>query len=233
MIAFGELTQHPAFGITLTVGCYVAGLQIQKRWRWFHPLFAATAAIMLLLVVARIPYEHYDAGGRMISFFLGPATVALALPIYVSIRKLQRKLVFVLIGIVAGCVTGMSSILLLGWLFNSNPEILFALLPKSATTPIAIELSMQLGGIPELGGIFAVLTGLAGSLFGPMLLRWAGIRGDLAIGTAIGTAAHGIGTARVLQDSERQGGIAGLAMGLTGIVLSLLCIPIFWWLRYN
>ena len=103
------------------------------------------------------------------------------------------------------------------------------MLPKSVTTPISMEVARQLGGVPELAAAFTVTAGLIGAVVGPGLLRLARVRGDLAVGAAMGTAAHGIGTARVLQDSELQGGVAGLAMALAGVVTSLLAIPAQWW----
>jgi putative effector of murein hydrolase len=105
------------------------------------------------------------------------------------------------------------------------------MLPKSVTTPISIELSRQLGGTPELSAVFTVLAGLIGSVIGPMILRAFGVRRDIPIGLAMGTSAHGIGTARVVQESELQGGTAGFAMALAGIVTAILSIPVQWWLR--
>jgi putative effector of murein hydrolase len=107
---------------------------------------------------------------------------------------------------------------------------MLAMVPKSATTPISIEIVRELGGTPELGAVLTVLTGLLGSLIGPELLRLCGVRGDIAIGAAIGTAAHGIGTARVLRESDLQGSAAGLSMAAAGIVTSLLAIPLYGWL---
>jgi len=102
--------------------------------------------------------------------------------------------------------------------------------PKSVTTPISIELVRQLGGVPELGAVFTVLAGLFGSIIGPTLLRSCGVRNDIAIGLAIGTSSHGIGTARIIRDSELQGATGGLAMALAGIITSILIIPLHWWM---
>ena len=116
-------------------------------------------------------------------------------------------------------------------LMHGSRVLLLSMLPKSVTTPISIELSLQLGGIPALTAVFTVLAGLLGSVVGPQLLRLAGVRGDIAIGLAMGTSSHGIGTARIIRDSEFQGGASGLAMALAGIITSLLIIPIQWWLK--
>jgi putative effector of murein hydrolase len=105
------------------------------------------------------------------------------------------------------------------------------MIPKSVTTPISVELSKLLGGTPELSAVFTVLAGLIGSVVGPAILKLFGVRRDIPIGIAMGTSAHGIGTARVVQESELQGGASGFAMALAGIVTSLLSIPVQWWLN--
>jgi putative effector of murein hydrolase len=184
--------------------------------------------MIVLLVACNIPYENYKAGGDIVTFFLGPATVALAVPLYKSAQAMKGKIRAIVLGSAIGSLSGLLSVALLMWALNGVKDTMLAMLPKSATSPIAIELARQLGGTPELGGVFAVLTGLLGSMVGPLLLRKAGVRSDIAIGTAVGTASHGIGTARLLRDSELRGGVSGFAMGLSSIITPLLCIPIYW-----
>jgi predicted murein hydrolase (TIGR00659 family) len=222
------LYKLPLFGITITIVFYVASQLLNKRLRWLHPLFLTAGGLILFLLLCNIPYQDYKIGGDTITFFLGPATVALAVPLYKSARKMKGQIRAIVLGSAIGCTVGVVSAGILVWVLQGSMDILLSMLPKSVTSPVAIEIARQLGGIPELGGVFAVLTGLLGSMLGPWVLRKAGVRSDIAIGTSIGTAAHGIGTARIVRDSELQGGISGFAMGLSCIFTPILCIPIYW-----
>jgi len=228
MSGLSLLWEQPLFGIAATVIFYSAAQLLNRRFKWLHPLCITAGGLIVLLLACGIPYESYKAGGDVITFFLGPATVALAVPLYKAVKQMKGKLRAVIGGVIVGSTVGLLSAALMMWLLRGSQDVLLSMLPKSVTAPVAIELSRQLGGIPELGGVFAVLTGLLGSMVGPMLLRLVKFRGDIAIGTAIGTASHGIGTARVLRDSELQGGVSGFAMGLSCIVTPILCIPIYW-----
>ncbi|MCC3376751.1 LrgB family protein [Cohnella sp. REN36] len=221
---------QPLFGIALTISAYVAALWLNGKRSWVHPLFATTGSLIALLLVCGIPYDAYREGGDLITFFLGPTTVALAVPLYKAIRTMRRHLKAVVVGVLAGSAAGIASSAFLVWLMGGTRELLLSMLPKSVTSPIAIELAGQLGGSPQLAGVFTVLTGLIGSMFGPAMLRLLRIRSDLAIGAAVGTSAHGIGTGRLVRESEVQAGISSMAMSLAGIVTSLLCIPIYAWL---
>ncbi len=225
-----EITQNPLFGMMVTIVVYVLSQILHRRWTWLHPLFLTSTVIILILLLCDIPYEDYYKGGELLVFFLGPATIALGVPLYKQALRIKQSLPAILAGVTAGSVMGLTSAACLVWVMKGSEEILWSMIPKSVTSPVAIELVRQLGGIPELGAVLAVLTGLLGSMFGPKLLRAAGVRLDVSIGTAIGTASHGIGTARVLKESELQGSVSGLSMGLSAIITSLLVIPLYWWL---
>ncbi|MDQ6417940.1 LrgB family protein [Paenibacillus sp. LHD-117] len=224
-------TQQPLFGITVTVAFYVAAQRLNQRFRWLNPLLVASGGIIVLLLVFDIPYEDYSAGGDIITFFLGPATVALAVPFYKYASKLKGQLLPIAAGVSAGLVCGMAAVLGISILLGASEQIMLTLLPKSVTTPVAIEIAKSIGGIPELAGVFAVLTGLIGSIIGPSFLKLCRIQSDVAIGAAMGTAAHGIGTARILRDSETKGSISAFAMGLSSMLTPLFCMPFIWWLQ--
>jgi predicted murein hydrolase (TIGR00659 family) len=213
---------EPVFGMALTVIAYVASLRVQRRYPWLHPLFVTSGGIILLLVALRIPYEAYAVGGKVLEFFLGPATVALGVPLYRQFRRMKRSMAAILAGVTAGSATGIVIAGLSASLFGASQELVRSMMTKSVTTPIALELARELGGVPELAAVLTVLTGLFGSMFGPALLRRCGVRSDLPIGIAIGTAAHGIGTARLLRESEPQGAASSLAMALAGVITSVL-----------
>jgi predicted murein hydrolase (TIGR00659 family) len=227
----GELLREPLFGITLTVAAYTAGLMIHKKWRKIHPLFVTAAVILSFLIMCGIPYEAYKPGGDWIQFLLGPSTVALGVPIYKHGRQIKAQLLPILSAITVGAVSSMVSSAALLLSFHGSRQLILTMLPKSASTPISVELVRLLGGVPEIGAVFTVFTGLLGSMYGPELLRLCGVRQDIPLSTAIGTAAHGIGTARLVRENELQGSVSSFAMGMTGILTSLLVIPLYLYLR--
>ncbi|GIQ70353.1 LrgB family protein [Xylanibacillus composti] len=215
-------SQLPIFGMALTIIMYALSLWANRKFPRVHPLLLCSAGIILLLIMFQVPYEHYAVGGEWIKFLLGPATVALAVPLYKHWKLIRANSLPIVIAVLAGSLTGVgATVLLLRGLGGSEAVILSAL-PRIATTPISVAISTRQGGIAELTAVFTVLTGLLGSMVSTTFLQRLGIRSDMAIGLATGTAAHGIGTAKVLKDSELQGAYSSLAMGLTGIWLSLI-----------
>ncbi|WNQ09143.1 LrgB family protein [Paenibacillus aurantius] len=225
-----EWLNRPEFGVTVTVAAYVTARRLHLRWSRLHPLFVTAGALILFLIVTGIPYEAYKAGGDVIYFFLGPGTVALGVPLYKHATRIRQSLVPVLAGITVGTVASILFSALLVWMLGGTRELLLSILPKSASTPIAIEVVRTLGGTPELGAVITSLTGLLGSMIGPEFLRLCGVRSDVAIGTAIGTASHGIGTARLVRESELQASMSSLAMGIAGILTSLLLGTLSGWI---
>lgn len=227
---WNEVMNHPAFGAGITVLAYTGALGLQRRYPRVNPMLVTCAALIGLLLTAGIPYESYAVGGNLLVFLLGPATVALGVPLYKNAKRIMSRLRAVLSGIAAGSLCGMASSALFVWLAGGSREMMMTLLPKSVSSPISMEIARMLGGIPELGAVLTVLTGLFGSIAGPALLKLVNIRGALAVGTASGTAAHGIGTARMARESELHGGVSAFAMGIAGILVSILSIPLHAWL---
>ncbi|MGO4373633.1 LrgB family protein, partial [Paenibacillus sp. MCAF20] len=156
------------------------------------------------------------------------ATVALAVPLHKNARRIKEALLPVLAGITAGSLLSVAFTALLLSLTGSPEELIRSMLSKSVSAPIAMEIARKAGGIPELSASFSVLTGLVGSVTGPAVLRLCGIRGDIPLGTAVGASAHGIGTARMIAESESLGGVSGFSMAAAGIITSVLMIPIYW-----
>lgn len=230
-MTFREWTEQPLFGIALTVLAYVFALALQQRWKALHPLLTCSALVIAFLLVTNVPYDAYRKGGDYIVFLLGPATVALGIPLYKNAQRIRNALLPIAAGITAGSISALLLAAGLVWVLGGSRELLVTMMPKSVTSPIALEISRQAGGIPELTAVLTVLTGLIGSMFGPGLLRLAGVRDDISIGTAIGTSSHGIGTARIIRDSELAGSVSGFAMGAAAILTSLLFIPLYWYLR--
>lgn len=222
-----NLASDPLFGVLLTVIPFFLFVLWQKKVRWLHPLFFTSVAIILFLWLSGVDYQAYKAGGDIVQFFLGPATVALAVPLARQIQVIRQQGWGLFVSILLGSIAGILSAGGIAWLLGATPEVVLSMLPKSVTSPISLELSRELGGIPGLTAAVTVLAGLLGNLWGYQLYRLVRIRRPVARGIAMGTAAHGIGTARALQESPVEGGLSSLAMGLAGIITSLLLIPVY------
>jgi predicted murein hydrolase (TIGR00659 family) len=176
------------------------------------------------------PYTTYFEGAQFVHFLLGPATVALAVPLYAHFGKLRRMALPVLAALLAGSATAAGSAMLLAWALGGTPATLMSLAPKSVTTPIAMGIAEKIGGLPSLTAVLVILTGILGASLGRYVLDLLRIRDHGVRGFAVGVAAHGIGTARAFQVSEEAGAFAGLAMGLNGLATALLLPLVLHWL---
>lgn len=218
------ITASPLFGIALTVAAYSAGLWVNRKTGLSiaNPNLIAIPLVILCLVLTGTPLEEYQRGGEIINMLLGPATAALALSIYRQKEILKESFLPVLAGCLAGSFASVGSTLALCRFFGLDEALTASLLPKSVTTPIAVELSAQGGGIAAVTIVVVIFTGIAGAALGPGLLRLAGITDPMAQGVAVGTASHGIGTARALELGKVQGAMSGVAIGVAGIITVLL-----------
>ncbi len=218
------ITASPLFGIALTVAAYSAGLWVNRKTGLSiaNPNLIAIPLVILCLVLTGTPLEEYQRGGEIINMLLGPATAALALSIYRQKEILKENFLPVLAGCLAGSCASVGSTLALCRFFGLDEALTTSLLPKSVTTPIAVELSAQGGGIAAVTIVVVIFTGIAGAALGPGLLRLAGITDPMAQGVAVGTASHGIGTARALELGKVQGAMSGVAIGVAGIITVLL-----------
>ncbi len=227
---FETLTAQPLFGIGLTVVVFVLAQRVYLKSRR-HPLLTPVAvtiiSIIAFLLLFDIPYQSYQKGGRYILFFLGPSVVALAVPLYRKRSEIYTKRGPILAGVVAGALVSIVSASGLAWLFGGSREVVLSMAPKSVTTPIAIALVEKIGGIPELTAAIVVLTGCIGAICGPEFCRLIGITSPSATGLAVGTASHGIGTARMLEVDLLAGAVSGLAIGLNGLVTACLLPLLF------
>lgn len=213
---------NPAVSIGLTVACYVLALALHRRWRALPPIVVACVPIVALLLLAHIPYAEYNRGGSYLTWWLGPATVALAAPMYRNGLALRRSLPRLAAVILAGSVVGMVTAGGTAWLLGAPVPVVMSAVPKSVTTPIAIEVCRQLNGIPQITIALVIVAGVLGAVFGPALLRLVGVTDDRSIGAAIGTASHGIGTASLVRRSEMQATVSSWAMAAAGVFTSLL-----------
>ncbi|MER7556696.1 LrgB family protein [Nocardioides sp. NPDC126508] len=208
----------------VTVAAYELGRWLRARTRspLAQPVAVAIVIVGSLLAVSGTSYDDYADATALISFLLGPATVALAIPLYHQVARLKGMVVPVLVALTAGAVVSMvSGILLVRWLGGSD-ELQRTMAPKAVTTPVTIELTHRLGGYPELSAAFAIVIGIVGAMIAPRVLTLLRIRDPRARGIAVGAVSHGIGTARMLEESRVEGAFSGLAMGLTAVVTCLM-----------
>ncbi|HVL20459.1 MAG TPA: LrgB family protein [Amaricoccus sp.] len=226
------LYQTPLLWLTATLIAFAIGDAISRllhRHPVANPVVIAAALLIALLTATGTPYPVYFEGAQFVHFLLGPATVALGLPLWRNRRAVRRSLLPMCAALVAGSVTAMVSAVAVAWAFGAPSEILASLAPKSVTAPIAMALTQVIGGIPALAAVLVVLTGILGSVIVTPLMNALRIRDFAARGFAVGVASHGIGTARAFQVSEEAGTFAGIAMGLNGALTSLLflILPLF------
>ncbi|WP_028312112.1 LrgB family protein [Derxia gummosa] len=218
------LAPTPLDGLLLTLGAYLAGLWIFEksgRRAWLNPVFIAIGLVIAVLAATRTPYATYFEGAQFVHFLLGPATVALAVPLYANVLSVKRLAVPVLVTVVVGAVFATVSALAIGWLFGLDRTLLLTLTTKSVTTPVAMGITERIGGIPSLAAVMVMFTGMSGIAFGLASLRLARVRLPQALGFAMGLGCHGIGTAESLRVNQTAGAFAALAMGLTAIVTAL------------
>jgi predicted murein hydrolase (TIGR00659 family) len=217
-----HLLAHPVASLALTIACYAGALALHRRFRWMPPIVVACLPIVVFLLLLREPYTVYNRGGNLLTWWLGPATVALAVPMYRNGLALRHSLPRLGIVVLAGAFVGMITAGGTAWLLGAPMPVVMSAVPKSVTTPIAIEVCQELKGIPQITVGLVILTGVLGASIGPLLLRLAGVREDRAIGVAIGSASHGIGTASLVRHSEMQTTVSSWAMAACGVFTSLL-----------
>jgi predicted murein hydrolase (TIGR00659 family) len=228
------LSASPLLHLTLTLVAFQAGSWIYRRAGMnplLNPVLLAVLAIVAILVSTGTPYPKYFEGAQFVHFLLGPATVALAIPLYRQLERVRRSAVAIFVSLLTGSLTAALSAVLLVKVLGGSRDTMISMAPKSVTAPVAMGISEQLGGLPSLTAVLVILTGILGAMLGPPLMNLLGIKDWAARGLAIGTASHGIGTARALQVSEVAGAFSGLAMGLNALATAAL-LPLLWRLLF-
>jgi predicted murein hydrolase (TIGR00659 family) len=223
------LSATPLFGLTATLSVYVAAHALYSRLGqapWANPVLWTVVVLALLLQATGTPYPTYFSGAQFIHFLLGPAVVALAWPLWQRRAELRRRALPLLLAALAGGAVAAGSAVGIGWALGLPGEVLASLAPKSVTAPVAMGLAAQMGGIPALAAVFAVLTGLVGAVSAKYLLNAMRIRRPEVRGFALGTASHGVGAARALQVHPDAGAYAALALGLQVVLAALLMPPL-------
>jgi len=219
------LSASPLLWLTATLIAYQGAFWLYRKAGMnplANPVAIAVAALVALLWSTGTPYDVYFEGAQFVHFLLGTATVALAVPLYANLGTLKKNLLPLGGALVAGSVTAAVSAVGIGWLLGASRETLLSLAPKSATAPIAMGVAEKLGGLPSLTAVLVVTTGILGAVLARGTLDLLRVEDHAVRGFAVGLAAHGIGTARAFQVSEKMGAFAGLAMGLNGLLTAFL-----------
>ena len=224
-----ELLASPYFGIFLSIAAYALGCGLNRKFRTplCNPLLIAIVLVVGVLLVFRIPYEAYNAGGEIISLFLAPATACLAVGIYAKLAVLKQYWLPILVGAVAGSASSMLSVYALCRLLGLDEQLTVSLIPKSVTTPIAVGIVESAGGLTPITVVAVIVTGILGAILAPTMIRLFRISDSVAAGLAIGACSHAVGTSKAVELGEVEGAMSGLAIGVCGVVTVVLSLLLF------
>ncbi|QUO31645.1 LrgB family protein [Faecalicatena sp. Marseille-Q4148] len=208
------------FGAVLSLSAYEIGLLMKRKWKLaiFNPTLISVIAIIRVLNIFKIDYEKYNEGAKYISYFLTPATVCLAVPLYEQLELLKRNLKAVAVGITAGVAASLGGVFVLAKLFGLSQELYVTMLPKSITTAIGMGISEELGGIVTITVAVIIITGILGNVFAEAICKMFHITEPIAVGLAIGTSSHALGTAKAIELGEVEGAMSGLAIAVAGLM---------------
>ena len=227
------LSATPLLHLTLTVCFFVLARWLYRksgRRSWLNPVLLSVMSLVAVLVITDTPYEVYFEGAQFVHFMLGPATVALAIPLYRQWGSLKRHPIALTVSLLTGSLTAVLSAIFIAKIGGVTDQALISIAPKSVTTPVAMGISERLGGLPSLTAVVVILTGILGASIGPWLLDKLHVTNPMAKGLAMGTASHGIGTGRAIYMGDVAAAFSGLAMGLNGLATAIL-LPMLWrWL---
>lgn len=214
------LFDNAFFGIFISLIAFKIGKDIFNKFKWpiLNPIFVALILIFIFMEVFNIPTSYYNKGGDILGFFIAPATVCLAIPLYKELRTLKKHYKVILAGALIGSVTAILSVVLLGKLLGIEDIILLSFVPKSITTPIGIEVSKLLGGIPAITVFAIMVTGIAGNIFAPFMLKLFRIENAVAKGLGIGISSHAVGTSKAIEMGEVEGAMSALSIVIAGII---------------
>ena len=216
------------FGAALSVGAYVLGMALQKKFKIaiFNPLFISILTVIAVLLTTGISYDTYNSNAKYLSYFLTPATVCLAIPLYEQLSLLKKNALAIMLGILSGIISSGLCVLALALIFSLPHEMYVTLLPKSITSAIGMDLSGELGGIPSITVSVIILSGIVGNMFAPLFCRIFGIKHPVAKGIAVGSSSHAIGTAKAIEMGEVEGAMSGLSVAVSGLA-SVIFINLF------
>ena len=219
------LLNSEIFILTLVIGVYLAAVWLFRKTRLsiLNPLLVSIPVLALITHFLGISYESFEKGSRIISFMLGPTVVVLGYLLYEQIAQLKENAVSIITSVFVGCITGVLSVIFIARYFGADHALIASLEPKSVTT--AMSIAERSGGIPAIAAVVVIVVGIFGGLVGPFILERLGIKSRIARGLALGSAAHGLGTAKAMELGAVEGAISGLAIGVMGIMTAIL-VPV-------
>ncbi|GAB3049143.1 LrgB family protein [Virgibacillus ainsalahensis] len=216
-----------------TLFAYLFALRVYWKWRYtfMAPVFIATTIIITFLLIFHIPYETYMIGGEWINHLLGPAVVALAYPLYQQHKTLKKLALPVITGTVVGAFVGVSTGLILAKWVGVDETIIYSLIPKNTTTPVAMGVADSLGGVDSLAAVFVMIAGIGGTMLSSVAFKYTGVAHHIGTGVGIGGASHAIGTAVAMERDPLEGSVSTIAMVVSAVVVSIIA-PWFvmWWM---
>ena len=227
------LSTTPLIWLTMTILAYLVADGVARRLGqppWANPVLLSVLLIAPILWLTGTDYTTYFEGAQFIHFLLGPATVALALPLWDNRDTIRTSVLPIVLALLTGSVVAAGSAILLAHAFGLPMEVLLSLAPKSTTAPVALGISEAIGGLPALTAVLVILTGIIGAVTVTPLMNLIGVSDWRARGFAVGVAAHGIGTARAFQVNPVAGAYAGIAMALNALLTSLIVPVLVNWL---
>lgn len=216
--------ENEFFLLAITFALYFLAKVVQKKTGFvlLNPILLTIAVLIIFLKMTNISYDTYNKGGHLIEFWLKPAVVALGVPLYLQLETIKKQLLPILLSQLAGCIIGVVSVVLIAKGMGASQEVILSLAPKSVTTPIAMEVTRSLGGIPSLTAAVVVCVGLLGAIFGVKAMKLMRVSSPIAQGLSLGTAAHAVGTSTAMDISSKYGAYASLGLTLNGIFTALL-----------
>ena len=222
----GALFYSPLFGIFLCCAAYAFGSWVNKKTGWIilNPFLIAMIICIGLLQVTGISLEQFNRGADVVQLFLAPATCAIALSIYRQRKILGEYFLPVVLGCTVSATTSIGVSYLLGYLFGLDQVIIASTIPSSVTTPIAIEIAAQQGGIIPIAMLCVVITGIGGAILAPYLIKLFRITDPVEMGVAIGASSHVVGTSKAIELGEIQGAMSGVAIGISGLAMVFLSV---------
>lgn len=224
-----EIFSSPFFGITLCILTYEFGLWLNRKLKTpvANPLLIAIVLVIVILQVFHIPLSDFNQGGDFIAMFLAPATASLALSIYSQYDKLKANLIPILAGSAVGSLVSMGSVYGMCRLFRLDEKLTVSMLPKSVTTPIAMEITAQNGGLVPVTVAAVVITGIMGAMLAPLFIKVFRVKNPVEAGVAIGTCSHALGTTKAVELGEVEGAMSGIAIGTAGLMTVLFSLLLF------
>ena len=213
----------------LTIAAFWGALQINKRLQSvvFNSFILTVLILIGVLLLAKIPYDDYMTGNAPLNNLLGLSVVALALPLYEQLRQIAAYWKIILLITTVASLLSMLTGAGLALLFGASPEIVATVLPKSVTTPIAMAISQNIGGVPAVAAVGVVVAGLQGSVFGYLVLKKLNLKYSEAIGLSVGAVSHALGTVSCMEIEAKAGSYSSIALVLCGIISSILAPLVF------